>query len=55
MPLFPSGIASNTLLSIMAQNPDGGKATVLNAFKAIEPMLSHENTATKPLVMLAVP
>jgi hypothetical protein len=45
---IPSGIAVNSLLTITVKNPDGGKATVSNAFKAIVPVLSFVNSATKP-------
>jgi hypothetical protein len=44
----PSGIAANTPLIVTVQNPDGGKASLSNAFKAIAPVLSFVNSATKP-------
>ena len=44
----PSGIPGNTLLAVKVKNPGGGEATLNNAFKAIEPILSFVNSATKP-------
>jgi hypothetical protein len=44
----PSGIAANVLLPVKIKNPTGGEATLNNAFKAISPLLSFVNSATKP-------
>jgi hypothetical protein len=44
----PSGIPANVLLSVLVRNPGGGEIIVNNAFKAIEPVLSFVNSATKP-------
>jgi hypothetical protein len=46
--IVPSGITANTLLSVKVTNPTGGNASLLNAFKAISPVLSYVNSATKP-------
>jgi hypothetical protein len=46
--IVPSGIAVNTLLDVTVRNSSGGEATVKNAFKAIPPVLSYINSATKP-------
>ncbi len=44
----PSGIEGNTLLAVKVKNSLGGEATKSNAFKAIDPVLSFVNSATKP-------
>jgi hypothetical protein len=44
----PSGIPANILLAVKVTNPGGGEKTINNAFKAIEPVLSFVNSATKP-------
>jgi hypothetical protein len=46
--IVPSGIIANTLLSLKVTNPTGGNASFLNAFKAVSPVLSFVNSATKP-------
>jgi hypothetical protein len=44
----PSGIPANTLLSVKVKNPGGGEGISGNAFRAIDPVLSYVNSATKP-------
>lgn len=44
----PSGIPANTLLPVKVVNPSGGDAVHKDAFKAIDPVLSFVNSATKP-------
>ena len=44
----PSGIPVNTLLPVKVKNPTGGEIVLSNAFKAIEPVLTFVNSATKP-------
>ena len=45
----PSGIPGpGVLLSVKVRNPGGGEKIISNAFKAIEPVLSFVNSATKP-------
>ncbi len=44
----PSGITPDILLSVKVINPGGGEAVKSNAFKAIDPVLSFVNSATKP-------
>jgi hypothetical protein len=46
--IVPSGITANTLLSVKVTNPTGGNASLTNAFKAVSPVLSFVNSATKP-------
>jgi hypothetical protein len=44
----PSGIPGNVLLDVKVNNPNGGESVQSNAFKAINPVLSFVNSATKP-------
>jgi hypothetical protein len=44
----PSGIPGNILLDVKVSNPNGGEVVQSNAFKAIDPVLSYVNSATKP-------
>jgi hypothetical protein len=45
----PPGIPGpDILLSVRVQNPGGGEKTLNNAFKAIKPVLSFVNSATRP-------
>jgi hypothetical protein len=45
----PSGIpAPDILLPVKVKNPGGGEVTLNNAFKAVEPVLSFVNSATRP-------
>lgn len=44
----PSGIPANTSLSVKVKNPGGGEVVLSNVFKAIDPVLSFVNSATKP-------
>lgn len=45
----PAGITTNTLLAVTVKNPENsGEATLADAFKAINPVLSYVNSATKP-------
>ena len=44
----PSGISANILLSVKVINQSGGEASKNLAFKAIDPVLSFVNSATKP-------
>lgn len=46
--IVPSGIPANTLLPVRVKNPSGGETSLANAFKAINPVLSYVNSATKP-------
>ena len=44
----PSGITANELLAVTVRNKSGGEAVINSAFKAIDPVLSFVNSATKP-------
>ena len=44
----PAGIPANTLLPVTITNSDGGAIVLEFAFKAIEPVLSFVNSATRP-------
>ncbi|HBE39820.1 MAG TPA: hypothetical protein DDW27_01175 [Bacteroidales bacterium] len=46
--IVPSGIPANILLTVEVKNPSGGEASLVNAFKAINPVLSYVNSATRP-------
>lgn len=44
----PAGIPAETWLTVSVKNSDGGEVKFENAFKAVAPVLSYVNSATKP-------